>query len=167
MDLSVQIVLGLIVLVFTGFVIRDAQRPVGSTDGLTWIQYGTTFRICAVFGLGMTVLIAADGIRRGTPVTGLATALAFGMLALPFFSLAFFWRVGYDTVGLRCISPWRRNRLVPWSEVTSVSFSIPMKQWRLSTRSQGVIRVNELVPGCSQLLSELRKRGLVIGDRHR
>lgn len=162
MHTTIQIVIGLIVLLCTGLLLRDALQPLGRKDGLLWLKHGLTYKLCAAFGLGMTVFIAADGIQRGTPITGFVTALGLGMLALPMFALAFFWRVGIDSVGLRCVSPWRPNRLVPWSELTGVSFSNSMKHWILSTRSQGLIRVNALVPGCPQLLSELRQRGLLV-----
>lgn len=162
MHTAIQIFIGVIVLLCTGLLVRDALQPVGIKDGVLWLKYGLTFKLIAAFGLGMTFFIAADGIQRGTPIGGFVAALGFGMLALPTFALAFFWRVGIDSVGLRCVSPWRPNRLVPWSELTGVSFSNSMKQWILSTRSQGLIRVNEIVPGCPQLLSELRQRGILV-----
>lgn len=164
---ALQVLIGLSVLVCVHLLVRNSLRRIQSKHGIRWLRHGTTARVCAGFGIATTVVIAIDGVRRGTALGGAVAALAFGTLTLPLFLLTFFWRVGYDLEGLYCVSPWRRNRFIPWSELTGVSFSSPRRQWILATRSQGIIRINEMIPGCGQLLSELEKRGIPIGSLKR
>lgn len=113
----------------------------------------------------MTIYIFIDGALDGRPVIGAVMALLFGTLAIPLFALGFFWGVGYGENGLHCFSPWRKTRQVPWSDVLGVSFSVVMRQWVISTKRQGVIRVNELATGSSDLIAAMMARGVTVEAR--
>lgn len=159
------IAIGLLVLIASLILVADSQRSTIGTGGITWVRWGIGIRGIAVFGLAMTIYIFIDGVLSGRPVVAAVVALLFGSLAIPLFAIGFFWAIGYGQDGLYCMSPWRRSRRVPWNDVLSVSFSVPMRQWIISTKQQGMIRVNELALGCSALISEMNIRGVPVEPR--
>jgi hypothetical protein len=159
------LVVGVLVLVASLVLVAEARRPGVTSGKMTWVRWGRGVRGLAIFGLAVTIYIFIDGALDGRPVIGAVMALLFGTLAIPLFALGFFWGVGYGENGLHCISPWRKTRQVPWSDVLGVSFSVLMRQWVISTKSQGVIRVNELAGGSSGLIAAMTARGVTVEAR--
>jgi hypothetical protein len=86
-------------------------------------MYGAPLRVVGVFGVAMPIYVIADELNAGRPLSALILGSLFAAMGIPLCLLAFFWRVGYDVNGIYCVSPWRKNRFLPWSVVTGVSFS--------------------------------------------
>lgn len=158
-------IIGVLVLALCAALLTDARRQHGEVEGLTWVRWGPAYKAVAAFGLVVVALIIADGAFGERPAVAIVMAAAFGLLVVPVAANGFLWRVGFGASGLRCLSAWRKERVVPWSEISEVSFSSGMRQWVISTRQQGLIRINELASGSDQLIAELRRRGVRVAER--
>jgi hypothetical protein len=157
------LVTGIMVLIVSGLLQINARSQAQSANGVHWVKYGAALKAVGAVGIVMPFYVVTDCLIMGRPYTALILGFVFTMLGLPLFLLAYFWRVGYDAIGIHCISPWRKNRFVPWSNVTDVSFSQIMKQWIVHAGQLGTIRINILVPGSSQLIDVIERRGITVG----
>ena len=145
--------------------LRNARSPAQTMDGVQWLKYGKPLKAVGAFSVAVTVYVVADNLIAGRPLEALILGFLFAVMGVPICLLAYIWGVGYDANGIHCISPWRKNRFVPWSNVTGVSFSQIMKQWIVHTSQSGTIRVNILVPGSDQLIDELARRDVTVDHR--
>jgi hypothetical protein len=154
--------IGLTVLMFSALLIISGRSQTRSANGVEWLTYGAQVKIVGALGLAMPIYVIADNLNAAKPVTAFILGFVFTALGIPMFLLAYFWRVGYDLKGIYCVSPWRRNRFVPWSNITDVSFSTAMKQWIVRSAQCGTVRINILVPGSAQFIDELARRGIKV-----
>lgn len=161
-----SVIIGVVTLA-VALVLLSSARSAGERIGnLTWVRWGVGYRAVGVFGIAVMIAILVDGARDGNIVAALVAAFLFGLLAVPVFVNGFLWGIGFGEDGLRCQSAWRGTRVVSWGDITGASFSVGLRQWVVSTRQQGSIRLNELANGSAQFLAELRRRGIrVDGSR--
>jgi len=103
----------------------------------------------------MPIYVVLDNITAGRLRTALILGAFFAALGLPLFLLTFFWKIGYDSLGIYCFSPWREKRFVAWSGIDQLSYSKVMKQWIIRTTTVGTVRINILVPGSKELMLEM------------
>ena len=157
-----EVVIALFALLTAWGLMAESRRRATQADGRTWITWGAGPKIVAVLGAVVLVKIVADGLGHQHSAPAVVAAALYGMLVVPLFVHAFFWRVGFGVDGIEFRSGWRASRMVPWSDVTGIAFSTGMKQWKISTATHGTIRINELAIGCEPLLRELRRRGHVV-----
>ena len=156
------LLIGITALVVTALLLISGRSQSRSVSGVHWLMYGAPLRIVGALGVAMPIYVIADNLNAARPLTALILGSVFTAIGVPIFLLAYFWRVGYDVNGIYCVSPWRKNRFVPWSLVSGVSFSKAMKQWMIRAAQFGTVRINVLVPGSAQLIDELARRGIKV-----
>lgn len=161
-----SLLIALLVLLAAGALEVQSRRGADNSEQSTWVKWGSGLKLVAAFGVAVMVKIVLDGVAEGAVTRGVIAAAIYGLLAVPLFANAFFWRVGFGDYGLDCRSAWRARRSLPWDQITGVSFSKAMRQWKILTATQGIIRINELATGSSRLIAELQKRGFTIPERY-
>lgn len=154
------IIVGLAALLCLALVILESKGSPTDAEGILWLQYGVSTKVIGIFAVGTTGYAVINSLLAGRPLQAAILGALIGLCGFPVFLTAFFWKVGFDHKGIYSQSPWRRNRFVPWSDVRRVRFSQNMKQWIIETRCQGNIRINELVPGASDIVSLFNQRGI-------
>lgn len=157
------VITGLVVLLCVGRIAAESGRGAVERSGMRWLEHGITYKGIAMLGIGMPVYVLVSNVLAGRVAMAGILGATFVVLGAPVFLAAFFWRVGYDHSGVYARSLWKGKRFVPWAEVTGVRFSNPMKQWIIQTKSQYTIRINELIPGATDLISRLEERGMRVG----
>jgi hypothetical protein len=86
----------------------------------------------------------------------LVLAAAAGWLAIESAGVSFLLR----KESLRCTSPWRPAREIPWRDVVHASFS-PANNWYvLRTRNHGTVRVSGMLDGSDVLQEFLSANGI-------
>jgi hypothetical protein len=158
-----MIIIALVVLAWVAWALYERQKRPATADGMSWLEYGFSLKAVGAFFAVMLFYAPTHELLYGRTLPAIVVGSFTVLLGGPIFLLAFFWRVGYDASGIHTRSPWRKSRFVPWTEVTCFRFSSMMKQWVVHTRSQGTIRINELVPGVRHMVSELKKRRIAAG----
>ncbi len=136
-------------------------------DGQHVLAYGRPMKALAVvFWLCWGgFVVAAICVPAEDRVVAAAVVLGFLLLVLPLHLEFFGVRVAFDASGMRARSPWRPNRLIPWSAVTCVWYS-PMSRWYVvQTAGFGRLRLHDYLSGIDALLRELERRGVPVDRR--
>jgi hypothetical protein len=141
-------------------------KPRARNEGESMVlEYGWPMKSFAIAGwlffLGIMVWIAlaAEPGQRERALVVFACFLVLPLLLhLEFFHVS----VRYDVHGLQTKSPWRRNRAVPWEDITGVTFEKTPQWYALATTRYGKVRVPFWLSGIESLLSELQRRGFII-----
>jgi hypothetical protein len=154
------VIVGIVVLAWVAWATHDKQRQPTAVQGIRWFEYGLSLKAAGAFFALVLVSAPAFELLHERPARAIVIGMFTALIGGPIFLLAFFWKVGYDASGIYARSPWRARRFVPWSDVVCFGFSDIMKQWVINTRSQGNVRINELVPGVKFLVQELQQRGI-------
>lgn len=67
-------------------------------------------------------------------------------------------RIAVTDEGIQSASPWRRERVIPWQQVSKVSFSM-LNRWFLVTSIHGTtIRVSVFLKGVREFAARLKQR---------
>jgi hypothetical protein len=82
----------------------------------------------------------------------------FALLAAPLLWEAIRFSFVISPIGLICTPAWRRTRLIPWSELKDVSFSMLSNWFIFRSADDWRFRVYLFVPGLSELLSACESR---------
>lgn len=128
------------------------------------VAYGRNLKIVAAASwlLVVALFVCAAISRPSDRVAVFCVASAFFLLAL-YLHLEFFHvSIRFDDLGLYTTSPWRRNRFIPWSAVSTVRFSQLAQWYVLSTSRMGRVRLHLYLSGLQSLLTELDRRGIAI-----
>lgn len=156
------ILVGALVLAYLAFLRSAAEKRARKSDGKLWLEHSWTMKSLGLVGLATMVYAVVINLVRGEPIVALICGTMFLSLSIYPVMYGFFWKVGYDTSGLYCYSPWRGHRFVPWSSVTAIrSFRFMDRQWSLVVDDKALITVNDLMRGASEFLDELKRRGFV------
>lgn len=155
-----MIIIAVVVLAWVAWATHEKQKEAVSAYGVRWLEYGLSLKAIGAFFAVMLVYAPTYELLHGRALPAIVIGSFTALLGVPIFLFAFFWRVGYDEHGIHTRSPWRRRRFVPWGDVVRFEFSSITKQWVIHTKSHGTIRINELVPGASHMISEIKQRGM-------
>ena len=148
----------------TSYLLRSV-RPVARQEGsVTIVEYGRTMKVFVVvfwlFVAGAT--IAAAFASEHERVIAFCTVTGFFLMVLSMHVECFHVSIRYDSDGLHTVSPWRRDRFVPWSAITGIRFSLVLQWYVLSTSGLGCVRLHLYLSGLQSLLEELARRGFSI-----
>lgn len=148
----------------TSYLLRSV-RPVARQEGSEMVvEYGRTMKIFAsaswlfVAALVVVAMFSSPHERN----LALWMVIAFFLMVLSLHLEFFHVSIRYDSEGLHLSSPWRRNRFVPWSAITSVHFSRVLQWYVLSTSGCGCVRLHVYLSGLQSLLGELTSRGFCV-----
>jgi hypothetical protein len=149
----------LIIAIASGLVVtllRHSMDQAVPTDGKWVLRYALPLKGLMTAG---GVLFFAIGVGGVTGVLGganesrteqllfSAPLLAFGIyLPLEFHLVS----ITVDSHGLTHRSPWRRRRVVPWTEVTGCHRSF-LNEWIVIETRRGPIRMSEFLVGALEL----------------
>jgi len=129
------------------------------------LKYGWAWKAFAWFALLFFVFLGVI-LFSGEEVKLLTRFLLVAMLLQCSYVLieAYFWRVEFDEEFIYVFSPWRRLRVIPWSEVTGCAVRFKMlNRWiHLETQKSGVIKFSPFLSGLGTLVEELDRRGIVL-----
>lgn len=114
--------------------------------------------ILVLGGMAAIAIYAHPGQRERALAVLSIFPLMMLLLHLEFFGVS----IRYDADGLRLKSPWRRNRTVPWEDITGITFEKGPQWYALSTTRYGKVRVHFWLSGIESLLYELEQRGFTI-----
>jgi hypothetical protein len=83
--------------------------------------------------------------------------LLFAGLSLPMLLKAFMFRVVLSDEGMEAYSPWRKPRIISWSDVSGYTLS-NSGCLRIETGTKGRLVLTGNISGVGSLLEELRRR---------
>ncbi len=151
----------IIVPLVLSWLLRSRSSAAMRSNGILWLYYGKTMKGFALFFTAIVVALVVIWFNvepnGKMPVLGMIGL--FGGLTLPLVLESFFVRIGYDAEKIYCHSSWRRNRVISWFDVESVTFSESMRWWAVETKHSGKIRISEFLSGLGGFLLELERRG--------
>ena len=152
----------------TSYLLRSV-RPLARQEGSTSVvEYGRTMKLFVIvawlFGAGGAIAAAltSNGVPERVNLLVFCTVTGFLLMVLSLHLEFFHVSIRYDAAGLHMASPWRRNRFVPWSAITSAGFSPTLQWYVLSTSGLGYVRLHLYLSGLQSLLDELTTRGISI-----
>ncbi len=122
-------------------------------------QYGTSFRAFAVFIILFAVVITTIAIAEGPRqlLWKVLSLTLFDGAAIFMLIEAFGVRIEATENGLLVRSPWRQSRRIAWDEITRFDYA-PINQWhRIWTKSQGIVRLSDFLPGKQDVLDHIRR----------
>ncbi len=68
--------------------------------------------------------------------------------------------INYDNSEIRTKSPWRKSRVICWSEIVKITYSVNAKWYVIKTKTNGSIHCHTSLVGLEQFLLELVTRGI-------
>jgi hypothetical protein len=143
--------------------LRSTAKPTAKVVGAKYVlSYGWGPKAIGYLFVGGWLAAATKAyltLKDGDAafVAVLFVCMAIGSSVLLF--EAHFVRIEYDADFIYCFSPYRRNRVIPWSSISKVTYSESMRWYILRTRNEGKIRVPIYLSGLKNLLSVLEKHG--------
>ena len=154
------IIAGVISTVLLGWLAGRAQKEAKSRSSRRVLEYGRAVRIAGwCFALfGILILYAAAHASKDQTV--IAACVGGGMFigCMALFAEFHFVRIEFDEDSLYTFSPWRKRRVIPWSDVVGYGYS-DMNRWHvLKTSRFGSIRLSVLLSGLGTMAEELKKR---------
>jgi hypothetical protein len=97
--------------------------------------------------IGLFIAYAASRASADQLVIAACAGGTFFLLSAYIFLESQFVRIEFDDEFIYTFAPWRRRRVIPWSNVTGYSYSA-MNRWHiLRTSGYGSIRLSELLSG--------------------
>jgi hypothetical protein len=159
---STLVVLGVAIII--PFLMSTVRPTVEAIEGKRVLEYGRPLKIFVLVFWGFVVVVFAVALRASVEELPIAFALVGGfiLLILPLHLEFFYVRIEYDDAGIRTRSPWRRNREIPWSAVTSAWYSQAAQWYVLETTGFGRVRLHTGLNGLESILSELESRGIPV-----
>lgn len=162
-DILLHIAGAIVLAIALGFLARNAKFHADSTGKRSVLKYGTPIRIFAWLLLcGLTAGLYM-GSRRSIqgPGSWLGVFAFFAGVMLVLFLEIYVVRIEFDDYAIYTRSPWRPERSIPWSEITSYSFS-GISQWYVfRTRSMGAVRLSVYLSGRGSFMAEARRRLII------
>ena len=138
-------------------------RPPTVGDGIM-LRYSRGLRILGSAAFTIFFAFTIFNAMGGNAVNSYAVAVtvplvlaaAAGWLAIESAGVSFLLR----KESLRCTSPWRPARDIPWRDVVRASFSPANNCYVLRTRHHGTVRVSGMLDGSDVLLEFLSANGI-------
>lgn len=160
------------VLIFFALV-SIAQKRDSSEGDVLVIEYGRIFKVLVflflLFSLVMPALMHLQELNNVQDYNVFQYASAAGFfLILSIYLFIEFYYVKYVVDGktIKCLSPWRKDRLVNIDEIIDVSFSHVFKYYKLKTKGKGVIRVYMFMERLPRFLDILERELNVSIERY-
>ncbi|HEV7406065.1 MAG TPA: hypothetical protein VGO11_24175 [Chthoniobacteraceae bacterium] len=145
--------------------VKPLARPEGEQ---MVVAYGWPIKgfalVGEVFFLGLMLWVALSEADPGRRERGLVCFACFLVLPLILHLEFFHTSIRFDVHGLQTKSPWRRNRTIPWEDITGITFDKKMQWYAISTTRYGTVRVYMWLSGIQSLLQELARRGFTIPE---
>src|SRR5262245_34827870 len=145
MTATVGGIIGAIVTTLLMAILLRSVRPTARQSGSRFVlEYGKPMR-----GLGVAMLLLGGfflyaASRSSVDQRALAWMVG-GVLAagsLYIFLEVFLVRIEFDDSFICPFSPWRGRRRIPWSDISSYSFSEANRWYVVRTRTHGTVRVS-------------------------
>jgi len=163
LDIAAHVAGAIVVALALGFLPRNARFHAAHEGHRMVLRYGTPVRVfwwlllCAVL-VGWYV-----GVQKSNegPVSQWIVLEGFAVVMLPLFLEFFLVRIEFDDHAIYTRSPWRSPRRIPWSEITSYSFSRANRWHIFRTRSMGAVRLSVFLSGIGSFMAEAKRRQLV------
>jgi hypothetical protein len=143
-----------------GWLAGRAQKAAKSHFGRRVLDYGRVVRIVGWCFALIGILILDGATRASKDQIIVATCAGGGMFiaCMALFAEFHFVRTAYDEVSLYTFSPWRKRRVIPWSDVVDYDYS-NMNRWHILRTSRfGCIRLSFLLSRFGTMAAELKKR---------
>jgi hypothetical protein len=123
-------------------------------DGeFTVLRYGLALRVFAACSFAIPLLLTYAAFRYAANRSpGMAFAVFFFVLSWILIQETFGVQIAFDEMAIHTRSPWRRTRTIPWTDVTSISFSPGLDWYVLHTKSHGNVRAHTGLRGLPELL---------------
>lgn len=146
----------IIVPIVLGMFTKSARVPAERVAGKAWLGYGKWFKglsTVSLFlpGIGVLAIMQAESSRE----VMVAYSLFCFFLIIVFSMLleAFFVRIAFDEKSIYCMSPWRKAREIPISELGKPTFNTSMQWWVIPAGEHGNVRVPTLLHGWEDLIN--------------
>ncbi len=156
----VPIAAAIVVPMVLGWLLRSPDQAAKEKGGKLWLEYGKLMKGMALLFAGLVALlvglwftVAPDDKQ---PVAWMVAL--FGLLDLPLLIEFFGVRIGFDDEQIYCHSAWRKNRVIPWGEIKSCTYSKVNKWWVIETASQGRIRIHEFISGRESFFEAMKRK---------
>jgi hypothetical protein len=163
----IPLAVGQVVSLVLIWVRRGVRSEAHSNHNSHIIQYTVNLKILiGFFWLSWLLMLSAAlflPMRVGDGRIACAMVITF-FAAISLFTAEIFWvRVTYDDFGITTRSPYKRNRVVPWSDVARVRFGFA--QYVIETSDQGRFGCSVYMDGIASWLAELERRGILVIKR--
>ncbi len=141
---------------------RAANRKAKRMNEVVWLEYPAALKLYAGF---FVMLVGAIFVNCFNLPGENQTGYRIFLLSLVIFAVIFAMeilsvKVGFDASRIYASSCWHADQTVDWEDVESASFSQAMQGWVIQTKHAGKIHVSDYLAGLSELLAELRRRGI-------
>lgn len=158
----------IIVPVVIGGLLYAARRQakVRIHDARLVVEYGWGMRgfgLFAVLFAGFMVFIATRA-KPEEQIMAAAVSGGFVLLAIILAVEVFRVRVEFDAESVRCFSPWRRNRVIPWEAVDTITYSQMNQWWVVRTKggAHGSVRLSQFLTGVADFVVAAQARGVAV-----
>jgi uncharacterized membrane protein YfcA len=142
---------------------RRAVSTARFRNGRYVVEYRLPAKMAGWCCLAVGSFIAYAALHASVNQRVLATYVA-GLLFLVsvyIFLETQFVRIEFDDNFIYTFSPWRKRRLVPWSDVVGYSYSAVNRWHILKTRGYGSIRLSALLSGLGTMSERWENRRIV------
>ena len=128
-------------------------------NGRTVIKYGIAMKIFSWLSLALPLMVIAIFPKVKSSDIPSVIAAFFMASGISASLILEFNRVmiSYDDKFIYTKSPWRKNRKIPWSDITSIGFSSAASWYVVLTKNNGKIRLHTGLNGLKSILSEINK----------
>jgi hypothetical protein len=151
-----------------GFLLRNAGRS-DRQAGRQTLSYDWIPRTVSVGGVFLIAFVGVFSVLTGrhvTPVTWAEFAFC-GVIGLWLMVESFGTKIIYDASEIYCLSPWRADRTIPWTDIASITYSRRMRAFFCRTSHSGTVCIFIYISGWRLFLQEARRRGIPIGGDSR
>ena len=131
----------------------------GIENGRTVIKYGIAMKLFSWLSLALPLMVISFIPKvKSSDMPSVITAfcMASGIsasLILEFNRVM----ISYDDKFIYTKSPWRKNRKIPWSDITNIEFSNAASWHVVFTKNNGKIRLHTGLNGLKTILLEINK----------
>lgn len=146
------------------WIARSIQPDAEFDRGQCIVRYGRGIRALAVVGwLGAIALTVVACVEPSFPPWFRVALPICGFFLATVVHLEFFYaQVRYDRAGVHVVSPWKADRVIPWAEFHSVSYSDWSDAYVLQSTLEKDVSLHKYMSGIDALLVELAERGVPI-----
>ena len=152
-----SVLIAIIVPLVLSLLLRSAKPTTIQKDGKKWLAYAKGLKLFSLLPMliSVGVFVITFFVDETQQKSGLFVSMLFGGLGLPLFLEFFGVKIGFDDHSIFCHSPWRKNRIIKWSEIEEVEFSEAAQWWVVKTKNKGNIRLHVYLSGIDEFLSQI------------
>ena len=150
LKLVLYLFISLLIVLFTYWMGSGARREVDVCLGRHVLKFGWKLMLfgCLSILISFVLFFLATKGSNSTDVWMPGTiSLVFFLCGLYIILEFLFVRIEFDDKFIYTFSPWKASRTIPWSEVTSCSYSHANHWHILRTQNSGVIRISDYLSG--------------------